>query len=208
MNEFSSKIPANIYSKTLKAWHQKEKTLNELGLSLNTLNKETKPFEKLIADIIIINCFLWHQEDKARARSFSDKLIANIKRTIDKTNQKRNDKMEEIDKYIMSCLESKKVKPGKSAKINSETPGAVADRLSITYLKIFHMGEQTKRKDAGREHIEKCRNKLSTLTEQYKDLSKCFDELIFDLFNGRKRLKMYYQFKMYNDPSTNPYMKK
>ena len=31
-------------------------------------------------------------------------------------------------------------------------------------------------------------------------------ELLDDIFAGRKRLKVYFQFKMYNDPSMNPYL--
>jgi hypothetical protein len=32
------------------------------------------------------------------------------------------------------------------------------------------------------------------------------DELLDGLFSGRKRLKVYRQFKMYNDPTMNPYL--
>jgi hypothetical protein len=31
-------------------------------------------------------------------------------------------------------------------------------------------------------------------------------ELLADLFAGQKRLKIYHQFKMYNDPTMNPYL--
>ena len=31
-------------------------------------------------------------------------------------------------------------------------------------------------------------------------------ELLDDIFAGRKRLKVYHQFKMYNDPTMNPYL--
>jgi hypothetical protein len=30
--------------------------------------------------------------------------------------------------------------------------------------------------------------------------------LLEDIFTGRKRLKIYRQFKMYNDPTLNPYL--
>jgi hypothetical protein len=30
--------------------------------------------------------------------------------------------------------------------------------------------------------------------------------LLDDIFAGRKRLKVYFQFKMYNDPTMNPYL--
>jgi len=37
-------------------------------------------------------------------------------------------------------------------------------------------------------------------------LSNSLDELIDDILAGRKRLKVYRQFKMYNDPTLNPYL--
>jgi hypothetical protein len=196
----NSKELFKIYNKVLYLWHKNKKKLKTL--------KEKDPFKKLINDIIVINCILWHEEDKARAKSLPDSEIANIKRTIDATNQGRADKVEEIDKYILDYLTQLKIKTSKTTPLNSETPGSIIDRLSILSLKIYHMKEQIKRKDCSREHIEKCKGRLKILLEQKKDLSKCFDDLIKDLLKGKKRLKMYYQFKMYNDPSTNPWMKK
>ena len=44
------------------------------------------------------------------------------------------------------------------------------------------------------------------LAEQHRDLSQSLAELLDDIFAGRKRLKVYLQFKMYNDPTMNPYL--
>jgi hypothetical protein len=70
------------------------------------------------------------------------------------------------------------------------------------------MREQTLRKDADKAHITECKRKLSVMLEQKKDLSGCFDRLIEDYIAGKRDIKMYYQFKMYNDPKTNPWMDK
>jgi len=42
------------------------------------------------------------------------------------------------------------------------------------------------------------------LLEQRNDLSRALDELIRDIEQGKKYMKVYKQMKMYNDPSLNP----
>ena len=147
------------------------------------------------------NFDLWHEEDKARDPRASDSVIANVKRNIDRLNQMRNDTIEMLDVNILEFLN--KDLP-ENLPINSETPGSIVDRLSIAALKIYHMGEQTRRVDVTKEHIEQCTEKLKILKEQAKDLQNCLGVLIDDLLAGRKRMKLYRQMKMYNDPSLNP----
>jgi len=48
--------------------------------------------------------------------------------------------------------------------------------------------------------------KLDVLHTQHDDLSASLQDLLSDIFAGRKRLKLYRQFKMYNDPTLNPYL--
>ena len=38
------------------------------------------------------------------------------------------------------------------------------------------------------------------------DIDACFDELLADAVAGHARFKVYRQFKMYNDPTLNPYL--
>ena len=94
--------------------------------------------------------------------------------------------------------------------MNSETPAWLIDRMSILELKIYHMKEQTERKDASAEHIEKCSAKLAILISQRSDLKTCLSELMDDLASGDKFMKVYRQMKMYNDQNLNPslYQKK
>jgi hypothetical protein len=68
------------------------------------------------------------------------------------------------------------------------------------------MEEQAERADAPVEQIAKARDRLAILREQHVDLSTSLAELLDDIFAGRKRLKVYRQFKMYNDPTLNPYL--
>ena len=88
--------------------------------------------------------------------------------------------------------------------MNSETPGSIIDRLSINALKIYHMDEEIQRLDVTDEHRKKCSGKLSVLQDQRNDLKKSLEKLLADLNNGKKRLKVYQQMKMYNDKNLNP----
>jgi hypothetical protein len=148
------------------------------------------------------NCLLWDEEDLARRRNVPDAEIANNKRAIDGYNQKRNDAIERIDEQILSDFSRIETKPG--ARLNSETAGAMIDRLSILSLKIHHMRLQTLRTDVGRDHIENCLQKLNRLNEQRTDLAECLDRLLAQCARGEARFKVYRQFKMYNDPALNP----
>ncbi|OWW21402.1 DUF4254 domain-containing protein [Noviherbaspirillum denitrificans] len=150
------------------------------------------------------NTLLWNEEDKARRTDVGASEIAACKRLIDQYNQKRNDAVEAIDEAILSALED--CEPAPDARLNSETAGAMIDRLSILSLKIYHMREQTQRVDAGPDHIAKCSGKLQRLLIQRQDLGNCFDRLLAEAREGRTYFKVYRQFKMYNDPSLNPYL--
>ncbi|OIO01152.1 MAG: hypothetical protein COX65_06870 [Elusimicrobia bacterium CG_4_10_14_0_2_um_filter_56_8] len=82
----------------------------------------------------------------------------------------------------------------------AETIGSLADKLSILQLKIFHMKEQLQRTDAPQAHTEACTARLGVMAEQRKDLEEELTRLVSDVAAGRVRLKIYRQFKMYNDP--------
>ena len=148
------------------------------------------------------NCLLWDEEDLARRRNVPDAEIAKNKRAIDGHNQKRNDAIERIDEQLLILFSG--IPPSTHARLNSETPGAMADRLSILSLKIHHMRVQTLRTDAGHAHVENCLLKLNRLNEQRTDLAACLDCLLAEVARGEACFKVYRQFKMYNDPALNP----
>jgi hypothetical protein len=147
------------------------------------------------------NCLLWDEEDLARRRDVPDAEIAGNKRAIDGYNQRRNDAIERIDEHLLRQLESR---AGPQSRLNSETPGAMIDRLSILSLKVHHMRLQTLRTDVDAAHIAACAAKLARLIEQRTDLAACFDGLMGEAARGETRFKVYRQFKMYNDPALNP----
>ena len=82
----------------------------------------------------------------------------------------------------------------------AETIGSLADKLSIIQLKIWHMHEQVRRVDADAEHLEASRRKIAVMEVQRADLEAEVTKLVSDVAAGRVRLKIYRQFKMYNDP--------
>ena len=149
-----------------------------------------------------IDTVQWHLEDIIRDPHIEPNEALGLKRRIDSSNQDRTDLVEEIDSYFRQLYSE--VKPLPDARLNTESPAWAIDRLSILALKIWHMQEQTERTDASQEHINRCKAKLSVLLEQQADLSTAIDQLLEDIEQGRKYMKVYRQMKMYNDPSTNP----
>ena len=146
------------------------------------------------------NFELWHEEDKARDPQADDAEIAAVKRAIDRLNQQRNDAIERIDELLLAELGD--LPP--EAPLNSETVGSIVDRLSIVSLKVFHMEEQTQRRDAAETHRRQCTEKLAVLRVQQRDLAGALAALLRDLLAGTRRIRIYRQMKMYNDPSLNP----
>ncbi|MFO0903625.1 MAG: DUF4254 domain-containing protein [Pirellulales bacterium] len=152
------------------------------------------------------NFLLWHEEDIARSPEVGDAKIASVKRAIDRYNQQRNDWIEKLDVALGEQLQAAGVVAASDARQNSETPGSIIDRLSILALRMFHLEEQTQRPDATPEHVESVRHKLAVCLIQHDDLSTALVQLWDDMLAGRKRHRLYRQFKMYNDPTLNPYL--
>jgi hypothetical protein len=183
-----------LHRTTVERWH------------LGELDNLYDDFLQLVCEQHQRNYLLWHEEDRARSPDASDATMAAVKRRIDKLNQERNDWIEKLDDALTRKMESWGARPRPRAKLNTETPGSAIDRLSILSLRIYHMREQTQRSDATPDHRARAGDKLTILGEQLKDLSKSLGELLADVVAGRKRLKIYRQFKMYNDPTLNPYL--
>jgi hypothetical protein len=149
------------------------------------------------------NFELWHIEDEARAPGAADAELAGVKRRVDRTNQRRNDLAEQLDRALLSWLEPRGLPDG-AADLNSESPGLMIDRLSILALKIYHTREEAERADAPPGHAARNLERLAILEEQRADLAGCLDALWRETLAGRRRFKLYRQLKMYNDPSLNP----
>lgn len=163
---------------------------------------------QLVCQQHIYNFELWHQEDIARSPTATDQEIAAVKRRIDKLNQSRNDFIEQIDDWLANHLQAQQIQALADARQHTETPGSAVDRLSIMALRIFHYVEQTSRADASAEHLQKVQSRLQTCRLQHRDLARSLELLIDDILNCRAVHRIYRQFKMYNDPTLNPYLYK
>lgn len=171
-----------------REWHEAEPEVEDDGL------------KSLVQENHRCNFILWHEEDEARRDDLGAEHVRRAKRAIDRMNQLRNNAIEKIDAALLECLPE----TGEDVPLHSETPGMILDRLSILALKIFHMKEQTERSDVEKEHRATCAAKLKVLQQQRRDLAGVLGQLAEELLAGRRRFKVYYQMKMYNDPKLNP----
>lgn len=165
------------------------------------------PYEKGSIEYLLyaknwVDTVQWHYEDIVRDPNIDPVAALDLKRKIDASNQVRTDMVEYIDSYFLQKYKDVVVKP--NAKINTESPAWAMDRLSILALKIYHMSEEANRAEATPEHRAKCQEKLNVLLDQKSDMFVSIGQLIEDIENGDKYMKVYKQMKMYNDEELNP----
>ena len=180
------------------------------------LNMVDQPFtnkydenEDIIAHLLYRKCWIdtvqWAYEDIIRDPNIEPVAALKLKRIIDASNQDRTDTVEFIDSYFLNKYNDVIVQP--NARINSESPAWVIDRLSILALKIYHMHLETVRGDASQQHKDACQKKLNVLLDQRIDLSTAINDLLEDIANGNKYMRVYKQMKMYNDDELNPVLR-
>jgi hypothetical protein len=196
---FSAREIAALQDRATAAWHAVADATALIG--------EARPDGDGFMDTVLAqhraNFDLWHTEDRARDPRATDADIVEVKRAIDRYNQRRNDLAERCDAMLVEHLATRSL-PNPDAELNSESPGLMIDRLSILALKLFHTQEEIDRPDAPAGHAERNRQRLTLLTEQRDDLVGCLDRLWAETFEGTRRFKIYRQLKMYNDPTLNP----
>lgn len=192
-----SEMANSVFERAVADYHRKDEIEGEYLSPYTPGSLEEKLYDKCIVD-----ARQWHMEDLIRDPEIDLQAAVALKRDIDRSNQVRTDMVEEIDNYFLEkCAD---IKPMPGATINTESPAWAIDRLSILTLKIWHMMEQARRPDASDEHRERAAARLAVLYEQRMDLSSAIDQLLDDIVDGRKYMKVYRQMKLYNDPSTNP----
>lgn len=149
-----------------------------------------------------IDTVQWHYEDLIRDPKIDPVEALALKRKIDASNQERTDMVEYIDSYFLNKF--KAVPIAKTATINTESPAWAIDRLSILELKIYHMEEEASRTSASTDHRLACKAKLDILLQQRIDMITAIDQLLREIAEGKKYMKVYKQMKMYNDEALNP----
>ena len=158
-------------------------------------------FFRLVEENHSFNFQLWDAEDRARRDDLGFEWVYHAKREIDQFNQQRNNRMEDMDKWLFAEL---KPATQTDCPVHSETPGMMIDRLSILSLKHYHMTLQTIRTDVDDTHRQTCQMKCYTIAEQQKQLLHCLQELLREIITQKRAFRLYYQLKMYNDPTLNP----
>lgn len=190
-----------IFEKSVNDYH----VYDDITRSPNNPFKN-KSFEHLLYEKNWIDTVQWHYEDIIRDPDIDPSEGMKLKRLIDSSNQNRTEMVEYIDSYFLNLYSS--VTTRENAKVNTESPAWAIDRLSILILKIYHMEEESNRKDVSEDHRNNCQKKLNVLIEQREDLSESIDQLLIDLSTGIKKMRVYKQMKMYNDESLNPVLYK
>ena len=196
-----SSLAIKVFEKSVDDYHVYD-DINRLAS--NPYDK--KDFEHLLYEKNWIDAVQWHYEDIIRDPDIDPNEGMSLKRLIDRSNQNRTEMVEYIDSYFLKLYSN--VSPKPDAKVNTESPAWALDRLSILILKIYHMKEESLRKDVSEQHRNTCDEKLQVLLEQQKDLSESIDQLLEDLSKGEKKMKVYKQMKMYNDETLNPVLYK
>jgi hypothetical protein len=196
-----SSLAIKVFEKSVYDYHVHD-DINKLAS--NPYAK--KDFEHLLYEKNWIDTVQWHYEDIIRDPDIDPIEGMKLKRLIDSSNQNRTEMVEYIDSYFLKLYSN--VISKTDAKVNTESPAWALDRLSILILKIYHMKEESMRKDVSEQHRKTCNEKLQVLLEQRKDLSESIDHLLEDLSKGEKIMKVYKQMKMYNDETLNPVLYK
>lgn len=184
-----------------------ERSINDYHIIDDVYQPTLNPFEKGTIEALLyaknwVDTVQWHYEDIIRDPQIDPVAALDLKRKIDASNQVRTDMVEYIDSYFLQKYANVEVKS--DAKINTESPAWAIDRLSILALKIYHMSEEANRVEASPEHRAKCQEKLNVLLDQKNDMFTSISQLIQDIENGDKYMKVYKQMKMYNDEELNP----
>lgn len=186
-----------IFEESIEVYHVKDDVYQDF-----TNKYEKGTIEHLLYAKNWVDTVQWHYEDIVRDPNIEPVDALDLKRKIDASNQVRTDMVEYIDSYFLDKYKDVTQKP--DAKINTESIAWAIDRLSILALKIYHMNQEVERETASDTHRENCRTKLNVLLDQKQDMFTSIEQLIVDIENGDKKMKVYKQMKMYNDADLNP----
>ena len=186
-----------LFDKVIKKYHIEDSVDQSFENPYDKNNLEHLLYRKCWIDTV-----QWHYEDIIRLPDIDPVEALTLKRKIDASNQDRTNMVEFVDSYYLNKFKDVKIQP--NATINSESPAWALDRLSILALKIYHMQEEANRVSASEKHRESCKEKLAVLLEQREDLTTAIKDLLSDISEGKKYMKVYKQMKMYNDDDLNP----
>ncbi len=158
---------------------------------------------ELAARLHWVNFRMWHLEDRARRRDLDASIIAECKYAYDRLNQVRNALTERVDECLVAMLQPL-LPAGARDCTNTESVGCALGRLSVEALRVYHLKEQTRRRDADSSHVDTCTDMCAEVNAQRESLGKAVLGLIDQYEAGTLKPSVHRFFKMYNDPDLNP----
>lgn len=191
---------APVLDEVIERWHAVEPGPGEwLEVQATLPPREPEGWQRMVEQLQLINTFQWHEEDRSRARGAGDAVLAGVKRSIDESNRRRVQAVDQLDAVIHAGFSSLGfINP--DAALNSESPGSIIDRLSVLALKAWHAAEAVV--EAAPSERRAMQDRLAMLREQQRDLGGCLDDLLGGIRHGRVGLKLYRQIKLYRDAET------
>jgi hypothetical protein len=191
---------APVLDEVIERWHAAEPGLGTwLEVQATVPPREPEGWQRMVEQLQLINTFQWHEEDRSRARGAGDAVLAGVKRSIDESNRRRVQAVDQLDAVIHAGYSSLGlINP--DAALNSESPGSIIDRLSVLALKAWHAAEAVV--EAAPSERRAMQDRLAMLREQQRDLGGCLDDLLGGIRQGRVGLKLYRQIKLYRDAET------
>jgi len=191
-----------ILKTVIKKWHQLEDGISDWESCLATIALvEHAGWAQTTEKLQLINTFQWHEEDRSRAHGAGDELLGAVKRSIDASNRRRVQTVDQLDDLIFTGLQESGAIAA-DAPLNSESPSSIIDRLTVLALKIHHVDEAHAALAVGTPEAQAMQDRLDTLSEQYADLGVCFNALIGSIRAKTVGLKLYRQVKLYLDSET------
>ena len=177
---------------------------------LEHLNSETVKTKDnvldLFSELISINHKLWHFEDLARNLESTDKLVREIKKNIDKSNQSRNDLIRKIDFNLIDLLNNKESKD--IEKFISESPAVFIDRLSIMFIRKFEIERLVFCINDNQNLNDIYIQKLDVINSQINFNGKFLESLFNKIRLGTIFFKIFNPVKIYNDHRIQKYIAK
>ena len=185
----------DLHEATVVRWHERE---------------IDNPYEGFLHVVCLQheqNFRLWHQEDIARSPDVTDAEMAGVKRAIDQLNQQRNDLIERLD----DCPRGRTGGGGRATAADGPAEhGNTRQRdrppFDSGLAALSHGGAGRPAGTPTRTTSPRPATGSKFFASSTAISPTSLGELLADIFAGRKRLQVYRQFKMYNDPTMNPYL--
>lgn len=129
------------------------------------------------------NTLAWHERYRALNHGEGAAGIALSKRLLERHRQRRDDAVSALDEAVFAAFSE--VDLAQSARLCSETPGTMVDRLSMLALRIALADRQAQRRSADETDAARCTSRLVRLKAQRNELGGRLDQFLKEAAWGR-----------------------